>query len=48
MMLRMPERMLQLVPDKVAGLVLSELQHLPETGEAVEALGWAGASGWWT
>jgi len=24
----------------VAGLVIHELQHLPETGEIVEALGW--------
>jgi putative hemolysin len=24
----------------VAGLVIGELQHLPETGEAVETLGW--------
>lgn len=26
--------------DTVAGLVIHELQHLPETGECVEALGW--------
>jgi putative hemolysin len=24
----------------VAGLVIHELQHLPETGEVVETLGW--------
>jgi putative hemolysin len=26
--------------ETVAGLVLNELHHLPETGEAVEAIGW--------
>jgi len=26
--------------ETVAGLILSELQHLPETGEKVETLGW--------
>jgi len=26
--------------ETVAGLVLNELHHLPETGEAVETLGW--------
>lgn len=26
--------------ETVAGLVIGELQHMPETGEAVEALGW--------
>jgi putative hemolysin len=26
--------------ETVAGLVINELHHLPETGEAVEAVGW--------
>ena len=26
--------------ETVAGLVIGELQHLPDTGEAVETLGW--------
>jgi len=26
--------------ETVAGLILSELQHLPQTGEKVETLGW--------
>jgi putative hemolysin len=26
--------------ETVAGLVIGELQHLPNTGESVEALGW--------
>jgi putative hemolysin len=26
--------------ETVAGLVIGELHHLPETGESVEALGW--------
>ena len=26
--------------ETVAGLVIGELQHLPDTGEAVEAHGW--------